>query len=67
MAKSAWTFGFTDEPMYRVPESRAYLANALRAYRRHPERYSLARVAGGYIVKVRGSKAVALIRKVPAI
>lgn len=38
-------FVFADEPQYGGPESREHAAHLLRAWRKHPGRYNMARLA----------------------
>jgi hypothetical protein len=45
--KTACTFQFQDEPQFRQFESREYLANLLRAWKRQPDKYILARKGTG--------------------
>jgi hypothetical protein len=45
MAKPVFQFYFADEPQFAVNCDRAWLANALRAYRKHKARYHLVRYA----------------------
>lgn len=61
--KHPFTFHFIDEPEYQTIASRAWLASALRAYRRHKDRYLLTRIAPhAYTVQTVLSTAVALIK-----
>ena len=62
-AKPFYTFHFIDQPQYKTGESRAYLANALRAFRKQSARYELTRLENGYLVQVRGTAAVGLFER----
>ena len=42
--KAEFTFYFMDEPQFRTTDKRYITANMLRAYRAHPERYTLKKV-----------------------
>jgi hypothetical protein len=53
-------FYFADEPQFAVNCDRAWLANALRAYRKHPKRYQLKRL-GLHWYTVRCGDSVAVI------
>jgi hypothetical protein len=62
MAKPIFNFYFADEPQYAVVESREWIANALRSYRKHANRYELHKLGTHhYSVQVRGSNAIAVI------
>ncbi len=52
--KPEFTFHYVDEPQFKVSERRELVASALRAYRRHPERYHLQRIGlHSYQVQIR--------------
>jgi hypothetical protein len=60
--KPVYQFYFADEPQYATNCDRAWLANAMRAYRKHKDRYELTRIAAHhYTVRVRGGDAIAVI------
>ncbi|WLA80305.1 hypothetical protein [Bradyrhizobium elkanii] len=62
MAKPVFQFYFADEPQYATNCDRAWLANALRSYRKQSNRYEIIRIATHwYTVRVRGGSAVAVI------
>lgn len=62
MAKPIFQFYFADEPQYATNCDRAWLANALRAYRKHSDRYILTRIATHHFtVQNRGGAAIAVI------
>lgn len=42
--KPTFNFYFADEPQFATVADRAWLAHALRAYRKHSERYQLKRI-----------------------
>jgi hypothetical protein len=44
MTKPVFNFYFADEPQFATIANRAWLANALRAYRKHSTRYQLKRL-----------------------
>ena len=44
MTKPNFTFHFQDEPQFRAIDKRYKTASLLRAYRAHPERYTLKRL-----------------------
>ena len=60
-SKPNFTFHFVDEPQFKGPASRVWVANALRSYRKQP-RFTLIRIAPHtYNVHVVLSSAVARI------
>jgi hypothetical protein len=60
--KPTFNFYFADEPQYATIADRAWLANALRAYRKHANRYELRKLGTHwYTVRTRGGDAVAVI------
>lgn len=62
MAKPVFNFYFSDEPQFAVVADRQWLANAMRAYRKHSSRYDFKRIGlHWYTVQVRNGDAVAVI------
>ena len=62
--KHPFTFHFLDDPQYQTIASRTWCASALRAYRKHRDRYILRRIAPhAYTVQTVLSTAVALIQR----
>jgi hypothetical protein len=53
--KPVFNFYFADEPQRAVVADRAWLANALRAYRKHPGRYDLKRLGLHWYTVTHGS------------
>jgi len=59
--KRQFQFHFVDEPQFATAESRAAMANAFRAFRRHRDRYEFKRIAPHtYTVRVRQSSALGI-------
>ena len=58
--KPTFNFYFADQPEFATVADRAWLANALRAYRKHPARYQLTRL-GLHWYSVQCGSAVAVI------
>jgi hypothetical protein len=60
--KPVFNFYFADEPQFATIADRAWLANALRSYRKQSARYDLRKLgAHWYTVQVRGGDAIAVI------
>lgn len=62
--KRGYKFYFQDEPQFSTTIfSRAYTANKFRAYRAHPERYTIKRTSSGYQVKMIQHSVVAIYER----
>ena len=56
--KTNYSFGFIDEPQFRVMTSREEMANKLRAFRANPKFYKLTKIHNGYQVQTRNSSVI---------